>query len=405
MFLENKVGKPFLRSEDVRDNYLDFSTIHYVSDDVHKILHKSHCRKNQVILTMAGAYLGRSAVFDKDFECSSNQATAKITLKDDKVLPYFLSTFLNCYYGQFQINRYRTLTGQPNINLGQIQTLRVPILSNAFQLEIERLVKSAHAKLEESKALYAEAEKMLLDELGLSNWQPSPENVAVKSLKESFFETGRLDAEFYQPKYDELMQVIRANKFVELGNLVVEHSTGYPFDSKSYIETGYDLIRINNIKKGLLDLSSSAKIPNDDILLSPKDIVKENDLVLSMSGTIGNCCKVPKDVKGIINQRILRFSIKDVDVDTLVLLINSIVGTMQLERVGTGGVQTNISSSDIFKIEIPIIPKSLQDTVCNQVTKSFELQAESKQLLELAKQAVEVAIEQDEDAALAMIKE
>ena len=78
---------------------------------MHKILYKSHCKPEQVLLTMAGAYLGQASVYYLDFEASSNQAIAKITLKEESIEPYYLSTFLNCKFGQSQINRFRTGTG------------------------------------------------------------------------------------------------------------------------------------------------------------------------------------------------------------------------------------------------------------------------------------------------------
>lgn len=107
------------------------------------------------------------------------------------------------------------------------------------------------------------------------------------------------------------------------------------------------------------------KLPFRDISLSKKDVVKEDDLLLSMSGTIGNCCKVPKGTNAIINQRIFRFTVKDYNPDVLCLIINSIVGSIQSERVGTGGVQTNISSGDIFKVKIPFLLKKSKNKLPN----------------------------------------
>ena len=126
-------GKPFLVTEDINNNVIETSKLHYISDEVHLLLHKSHCVKGQVLLTMAGAYLGQAAVFNEEFECSSNQAIAKITLKSNSINPYYLSTFLNCKYGQSQIKRFRTGTGQPNLNLGLIKLIKIVNASSKFQ--------------------------------------------------------------------------------------------------------------------------------------------------------------------------------------------------------------------------------------------------------------------------------
>ena len=55
-------------------------------------------------------------------------------------------------------------------------------------------------------------------------------------------------------------------------------------------------------------------IPQGDISLSPKDVANENDILISMSGTIGNSCKVPKGVNAVVNQRIMRISPQNIKI-------------------------------------------------------------------------------------------
>jgi len=189
--------------------------------------------------------------------------------------------------------------------------------------------------------------------------------------------------------------------YTSLRNLTQSYSTGFPFDSSSYTDDGYDLIRINNIKKGVLQLDNAVKISLSDVKKSTKDIVKENDILISMSGTIGNACKVPYGInRAIINQRILKITPQNYNADVLALLINSIIGQIQLERVGTGGVQTNLSINDMLDILIPILSQETQTQIADLVKQSFVLKSESEKLLETAKRAVEIAIETNEQTAI-----
>jgi len=112
-----------------------------------------------------------------------------------------------------------------------------------------------------------------------------------------------------------------------------------------------------------------------------------------MSGTIGLTCVVPKNTCLVINQRIMKTSIRGYNPHVLALLLNSIVGKWQLERIGTGGVQTNISSTDIKNILIPILEDKTQKQIANLIQKSFALRKESQELLEKAKIAVENEIQ------------
>ena len=60
---------------------------------------------------------------------------------------------------------------------------------------------------------------------------------------------------------------------------------------------------------------------------------------------------------------------------------------------------------DYIKEHNPILDGEIQKDIAEKVQNSFALRRQSKQLLEYAKQAVEMAIEQGEDAALVWLKE
>lgn len=70
-----------------------------------------------------------------------------------------------------------------------------------------------------------------------------------------------------------------------------------------------------------------------------------------------------------------------------------------------GSQMSKIYDDDIAKIPIPILDGEIQKDIAEKVQNSFALRRQSKQLLEYAKQAVEMAIEQGEDAALVWLKE
>ena len=64
-----------------------------------------------------------------------------------------------------------------------------------------------------------------------------------------------------------------------------------------------------------------------------------------------------------------------------------------------------MNDSDIAKLPIPILDENIQNNIVSQVQESLELRRRSKELLEYAKQAVEMAIERGEDSALAWLKD
>lgn len=386
-------GVPYINVGDIHDGYIDLDNVKYISEKVDEILRKSRVNNGQVLLTMAGT-IGNAAVAHKlPKRANANQAIAKITPLDN-ISPYYLAAFLNSKYGQLQTQREIVSSVQANIFLGPIKKFKVPIFDREATEEIENKYKNFLNELDNSKSFYSQAENLLLQELNLSSEALAKEErswyiVNLSEVKSAH----RADAEYFQPKYDKLISKIKNQNAKILESFVKSYSTGFPFKSENYQQEGIPLIRINNIKKGYIDLSDTAYLSEKDFLLSPKDTAQSGDIVLSMSGTIGTSAIIPEDIpKSSINQRILKFTPKNIDKDYLVLLLNSLVGSYQLERVGTGGVQTNISYRDIKNILMPDLPKPTQQKIADLVQKSHEARSKAKQLLEQAKNKVEEMI-------------
>ena len=71
----------------------------------------------------------------------------------------------------------------------------VPIFSKAFIEKVDYLIEESENELLNSKGLYLQAENLLLQEIGLKDFEPSKEGINVKSFKDSFLSSGRLDAQ------------------------------------------------------------------------------------------------------------------------------------------------------------------------------------------------------------------
>ena len=59
-----------------------------------------------------------------------------------------------------------------------------------------------------------------------------------------------------------------------------------------------------------------------------------------------------------------------------------------------------IIDDDILNLPVPLLPEETQTEIQQKVIESFKLRKQSKHLLECAKRAVEMAIEQDESKAM-----
>nr|MBP3724786.1 restriction endonuclease subunit S [Campylobacter sp.] len=351
--------------------------------------------------------LGRVNINLLNFDFSlDNHINVIVVDKRIDILPCFLMVFLQTKFGQFQIEKYHSgSSGQIEIYPKDFDNFLIPLFPLEFQQQIEQMVRESHECLEQSKGLYREAEVLLYRELGLDPENPLASiethsgslNISVRPLSQSLNATGRLDSEYYQQKYDEIEKVIKNYRggYLKLKDLVVNRSGGYAFSSDSYLEKGnLALIRINNIKNANLDLQNVVYLEDNAEYLSPKDKVHKNDILISMSGSIGLCCVVRDKINAMVNQRILKISVSNFEENVLCLIINSICCKLQLHRIGTGGVQTNISSDDILNILIPKIAQQTQTQIAEKIKQSFTLRKQANELLQQAKSKVEIAIEQ-----------
>jgi len=396
-------GIPFLMTKNIRKNYIDWNIEKFVDQASHNLLWISHCYRDQVLVTMAGEYLGRVAVYNSDKEASSNQAIAKVSLKKGNS-PYTVSTFLNSKFGQYQIQRFKTITGQPNINMALIASLKVPEFSEQFCQSIERLMMGLDDIKVSTLNTYAQAETILLNALGMVDFSPSTENVNVKSFKESFLATGRLDAEYYQPKYEQIEQaIISFSGDVRLKDLVGFVHTGEY--AEQYLPKANGLkfyIRSTNINNGLIN-------DDEDYYVDPvgfTKFVQQGDIVTARVGTLGIFGAVDAKTSGsIYSDNVLCFRLPNTfNADVYTLWFNSKLNFELIDRLARGSVQQRLNQETLKDLLVPIIATEIQSQIANLVQDSFTLKAKSERLLEVAKRAVEIAIEQDEAAGMAYIE-
>ncbi len=88
------------------------------------------------------------------------------------------------------------------------------------------------------------------------------------------------------------------------------------------------------------------------------------------------------------------------------LYLNSLLGQLQTERGWTGSSgQIELRSEVISDYVVWKAPKDIQEQIATFVKNSHTARKQSKQLLEIAKRGVEIAIEQDEKTAETWIHE
>lgn len=401
-------GIPFLRVQNIMQNYFNVEDIVYISQQDDEYLKRSRLKFNDVLLTITGISYGKSAVVERDLVGANiNQHSVKIEVKN--INPYFLSTFLNSKFGKLQSDKKITGVTRPALDYQSIKKFLIPIFPMEFQLEIQNLVKDSHKALEESKELYKKAEETLYLELGLDPKNPlqglldsktnNPTkslNISIHTLKESFLKTGRLDSEYYQKKYEINEKIIMNKKYTVLDNLVSITKSIEP-GSNLYKNKGIPFIRVANL--------TQYGLSEGDVFLDEKDFFpqylqilypKKDTILFSKDGSVGIAYCVKEDKEVITSGAILHLNIKDKEnilPEYLTLFLNSIFVKLQAQRDCGGSIISHWRIEDIKKVLVAILDIKIQEKIAKYIQESFNLRKKSKQLLDNAKIKVEEQIQ------------
>lgn len=394
-----KKGIPFIRTSEIKDPIIDFTKSVFISNQTNRANDKTILYPNDLVFTKIGAFIGDVGILPTTYgEYNFSQNVAGASLKNKAEGPYLLTFFLSSI-GRAQILRSAMLSGQGKLELNDIRNYKIPIISKKIKDEIDHYIRIIEEKQEYSLSLYEEAENLLLINLGIDKniGVNKHGSISVKKNTDVIL-SNRFDAEYYQPKYDDLFEHLKKYSTNNLSEIVSITKSIEP-GSEAYKNEGTPFLRVANLSKyGLSD--TDIYIDEDEFpdMLKPQ----KDTILLSKDGSVGIAYKAPKDMDVITSGAILHLSVfnKKYLPDYLTLVLNSFVVRMQAERDSGGSIIQHWKPSEIEKVIIPKLDMDIQLKISNKVQESFRLRTESKRLLDLAKTAVEVAIEQGESKAM-----
>lgn len=395
--VESTIGKDmgfpyFLQATDLETPFIKTDNLFYVAEEDWKRYPKGRIKKGEILIEVKGK-LEKVSIVPDDFPEKTlvSGSLFKMTV-NNRINKHVLLCYLISKYGVAFKDRYKTNLLISYISKPDLYRIPVPKFSIQFQKEIDEHFQSIFKNQELSKSLYSEAEDILLSELGLKDWQPNNKPVNIKQLKESFEVSGRLDAEYYQTKYDEIENIIKNYKN---GTEIICDLFSQNTEVCDFKEEAYNYIEIGdiNISDGTANynLISKEELPDN-----AKRVLHKNDILIS---------KV-RPYRGAV-------SIIDFDDDKLIgsgaftvlqekttykkevlqILLRTQVYRDWMLKWNVGSSYPVIKDEDILNLPIPILPMSIQETISAKIQESFALKAESKRLLEEAKMMVEREIE------------
>jgi len=400
---EDGIGYPIYRMNEITNMLCDLHVDKCADISVNDF-EKFRLNSGDVLFNRTNSYewVGRTGVYYPN-EISTPMIFASYLVRfvpdTTKIFAEYLTVFLSCKYGITELRRRaRQSINQTNINPEEVKEIEIPVLSTSIQKWIQEQFHKAHLLRLDAEKFYTSAESFLLSALGLSDFEPSQDPIAIKTLSESLGTSGRLDAEYYQQKYEDLENALNTNHTV--ADLCHIH------DSVFVPHKGnYRYIELANV--GMFgNITGCTVAPFDELPTRARRLVKSGQVIVSsIEGSLSSCALITDDYDNALCST--GFYVIDSSVinsETLLVLFKS--GAIQelLKRRCSGTILTSISKDTLEQMLLPFIDEKVQKRIFANVQRSFTLRRRSEHLLDIAKQAVEIAIEENETKALTFIE-
>lgn len=398
------IGVPYYRGQDVVGNFfIEQATPTYITNRAFSqpTMERSHLKRGDVLLSIIGT-IGEASLVSSD---SSATCSCKLAiLRPRKIRPAYLASFLRSEYGRSQIERYTRGAVQMGLLLEDMDQLWVPEISTKLNDEIDSCISLAKASLKDAQQKLDLAEAALLKSLKLDGWKP-PMPLSYTRASTDTFTAGRLDAEYFHPAKTAAQAFLRALPGRPLSAMFHSVRELWQPDNAPANEAvrNYDL---NDALNPFLDDTKTLTYPTE--IASTKKRIKRGDIVVSRLRSYLKEIAVVQ-TKGedplVCSTEfiILRPKERTIHVEALLVYLRSTLPQLIFKWSQDGSNHPRFDEKELLNLHVPDIVTSISQELSDCVKAATNARQRATELLEAAKRAVEIAIEDSESSALAYL--
>ena len=378
----------YIRGKDVKEFFLHDEDNVYIPESDFVRLKKYSLKERDILVSVVGT-LGNVSIVDNSmlpaiFSCKSTAFRTQL------INTYYLLAYLNSKYGHSLLERNMRGAVQTGLNIEDLKSLPIFIPTKKQQDAISSIIINAKKISNESKVLYSQAENLLLDELGFKGYKIKDDLAYTVNLSR-IKSTHRADAEYFQPKYENLIESFK-KAHQPLRTLVIKRKEK---KAKIILEDDYKYIEISDVDIGSGEVSHTIR-KGYDLPANAKINIDGGELIVSkVRPTRGAVGIIPKgwNTNFVASGAFSVFEVLPPTREYLQVVLRSFIGKLQLEKPTTGSSYPTVDDADIENLIIPILPKDSQQKIADLIRQSHEARKKAKELLEQAKREVEELIE------------
>ena len=312
---------------------VNYSSCVYVSEERYLQDKKIQIKNGDVLITKDGT-LGKVAqVSDLSMPATLNGGVFVVRPKDELLLPRYIMYFLLSGHFQKVVDQQKTGSTISHLTQALFSRLQLPVPPLEVQREIVRV----------------------LDSFTLLTAELTAELTARKKQYE-FYRDNLIKKEQHISEVKKLADV--ANIYDSL------HQT------PSYSNSGYSMVRVQDIKGGYVDEDKTLKVDESVWnLFTQKYTPRLNDIVVSRVGSYGNFALIPND-KCCLGQNVALIH-PNINPKYLYHVLMSTMTKQWINNNVKGASQKSFSLADIKRVPVPVPKENIQQRIA-EVLDNFE---------------------------------
>lgn len=347
-------GINFIKSESTNyDGRLDESSFVKVSVEAHKKLKRSQLKENDILFSMAGAYLGKTGVVCKNhLPANTNQANGIIRVNKAIAIPKFVAHALRNPLLVNYVNASGGQSAQPNINLTDIGNLEIALPPLSEQKSIASILSTIDDKIENNTTINKTLEEMAmaLYKHWFVDFGPFQDGEFVES------ELGRI------PKGWEVKRLSECNELILGGTPSRKNESYWQNGTIGWLNSG----KVNEFRI----ISPSEYITEEALKKSSTKVMKKGTTVLAITGaTLGQISRIEKDF--CANQSVIGILESDFFSNEYIYLWIHFA-MEELMKLATGGAQQHVNKNNVGDLKILYPNSKIMNEFQTTVVEIFE---------------------------------
>jgi type I restriction enzyme S subunit len=347
-----------LTAKDVVNGRINYATARRTTWDAFssKLTDKSRPKIGDVLLTKDGS-IGRVAVVDQEGLCI-NQSVALLR-PNNLIRPQFLKYLLLSPYYQGVMEGDSDGSTIKHIYITRVDKMQVAVPSLDEQLKFLEVFGTVDDRI----SLLRDTNTTLeyIAQALFKSWFVDFDPVRAKQQDRAPDGIDDATAALFPDSFEEseLGLVPKGWRVGTLNNFAV-YQNGYAFKTKDWQDTGYPVVKIGNVKPGVIDISGCSWVSNDVIAGLDRFLLKRGDLLVGMTGYVGETGLVPDlSPPAYLNQRVGRICTKVgiADLGFIYCVVRNPQYKSYAEERSHGSAQANVSGADLMAYPV-VIPTS-----------------------------------------------